>query len=341
MTDKKMRAWPLEKFGAPDVLAERAVDVPAPDRHEVLVQVAACGVCGQDVMRRAGKVDRLLGAVMGHEIAGTVVRVGADVTRFAAGDRVACMQRRACRSCPACLRGEEVLCETGVLYGEALDGGYAEYCLIDELSLARIPDAVTFDAAAIAACAIGTGYHALRLANTQAGQRVLITGAGGGVGIHAAQLARGMGAEVVAVTSTPAKADLLTGYADEVLVLEEGRFAQQVRDQTIQPDVVLDLSARHTLPESLRAVRRGGAVMIVGNLDGGMVEILPGAFITREIRLVGSKACSLLELEDCLRFIERGVVTPVINDVMPLGQAAAAHHRLAARTALGRIVLRP
>ncbi|MEB3370521.1 alcohol dehydrogenase catalytic domain-containing protein [Saccharopolyspora mangrovi] len=341
MTGRTMRAWPLERFGDSDVLAERVVDVPTPDRHGVLVQVAACGVCGQDVMRRAGKADRLLGAIMGHEIAGTVVCVGDDVTRFVAGDRVACMQRRACRSCPACLRGEEVLCETGVLYGETLDGGYAEYCVIDELSLARIPDNVGFAAAAIAACAVGTGYHALRLGKAQAGQRVLITGAGGGVGIHAAQLARGMGAEVVAVTSTPAKVDLLKGYADEVLVLEEGRFAQQVREQRLQPDVVLDLSARYTLPESLRAVRRGGTVVIVGNLDSGPVEVLPGAFIIREIHLVGSKACSLLELEDCLRFIERGVVAPVIHDIMPLRQAAAAHERFAARTAPGRIVLRP
>jgi acryloyl-coenzyme A reductase len=336
-----MRAFPLTRFGGTDSLVMSTVPVPRPGHGQVLVKVHACGVCGQDVMRRQGEVDRVLGTIMGHEIAGTVVDVGSGVAGLTVGDRVACMQRHACWRCSACLQGQEVLCPHGVLYGEQLDGGYAEYCVIDELSLARIPDSVTFEEAAVAACAVGTGYHALRLAGVTAGQRVLITGAGGGVGIHALQLARVMGAEVVAVTSSAGKAGRLARYADDVIVMVDGRFDRQVRDRGLQPDVVIDLTARMTLADSLRAVQRGGTVVIVGNLENGPVEILPGAFIIRQIHLLGSKACSRVELKDCLRFIERGLVRVELHGPMPLDDARAAHELLESRAIQGRVVLTP
>jgi acryloyl-coenzyme A reductase len=129
-----MRAYRLDEFGGPDVLRMTHVTIPTPGCREVLVRVAFSGVCGQDAIRRSGKVDRMLGAVIGHEIAGTVAAVGPGVVDFAIGDRVAILQRRSCHRCAACLRGQSVRCPDGVLYGEALDGGYAEYCVIDELA---------------------------------------------------------------------------------------------------------------------------------------------------------------------------------------------------------------
>ena len=335
----RMRAIPLDQFGPPDVLAVREVPVPTPGPGQILVKVAACGVCGQDVMRRQGQVDRVLGATMGHEIAGTVVAAGEGVTRHAVGDRVAGLQRRACHRCRACLGGDTQLCMSGVLYGESVDGGYADYCVVDELSLARIPDTVPFVDAAVAACAVGTGLHALRLAGVSAGQRVLVTGASGGVGLHALQLARAMGAEVVAVTSSPEKAEVIANHADEVVCLEDGRFDPQVRARSLQPDVVLDMTARMTLPDSLRSVKRGGTVVIVGNLDNSPVQVLPAAFIIRELRLIGSKAATMIDLEDSLGFIERGAVTVKKHGLLPLEKAADAHRLVESRNVTGRIVL--
>jgi acryloyl-coenzyme A reductase len=175
----------------------------------------------------------------------------------------------------------------------------------------------------------------------EAGRRVLVTGASGGVGIHALQLARAMGAETVAVTSSAGKAAALERFADDVVVMDDGRFDRQVRDRRIQPDVVLDVTARLTLTESLRAVQRGGTVAIVGNIEQGPVEVLPAAFIVREIHLVGSKACSLQELEDVLALMARGLVEPVLQEALPLEQAARAHELLEARKVRGRVVLEP
>src|SRR5919112_274146 len=336
-----MLAFPLEAFGASDVLQMRTRDVPVPGWGQVLLKVEACGVCGQDIMRRSGKVDRVLGPVIGHEIAGTVAGTGPGLSELRLGDRVASTQRMSCHTCRHCLGGREVLCTQGVLYGEGLDGGYAEYCVIDELSLAHIPDEVSFDAAAIAACAIGTGYHALMLAGVKPGQRVLVTGASGGIGIHALQLARSMGAEVVGVTSSARKVDKLRLYADEVVVVEGGVFDNEVRRRNLQPDVVLDLTAYATLDSSLRSVRRGGSVAVVGNLENKTVAILPGALIQREIRLVGSKACSRAELEDCLQFLKRNLVRAEIQEILPLQSAPAAHDLLESGAVQGRVVLRP
>jgi D-arabinose 1-dehydrogenase-like Zn-dependent alcohol dehydrogenase len=341
MIPDTMMAFTLEAFGGSDVLKPRRRDVPAPGPGKVLVNVAACGVCGQDIMRRSGKVDRLLGPVIGHEIAGTVAAVGAGVTRFHPGDRVASTQRQSCHRCRLCRSGREALCMTGKLYGEGLDGGYAEFCVIDELSLALVPDGVPNEAAAIAACAIGTGYHALRLAGVKSGQRVLITGASGGIGIHALQVARSVGAETIAVTSSPHKVKNLQAYATEVVVAQRGDFSTEVRDRHLQPDAVIDLTAHATLDSSLRTVQRGGTVAIVGNLENKRVSILPGAFIVREIRLVGAKACSLAELEDCLQLLRRGVVHAKIHKTFPLDSAAAAHDLLESRTVQGRLILKP
>jgi acryloyl-coenzyme A reductase len=150
-----------------------------------------------------------------------------------------------------------------------------------------------------------------------------------------------MGAEVVAVTSSRSKEPVVSPYADHVVVMREGRFDRGVRDRRLQPDVVLDLTAGYTLGNSLRAVQRGGTVVIVGNLENRPVDVLPAAFIIRETALMGSKACTQRELVDCLRFIERGLVEVALHGAMPLSEARAAHELLASGQVRGRCVLRP
>ena len=277
-----MQAVVLEAFGAPDVLrlAERPRPRPAPG--EVIVEVAACGVCGHDVLQRQGKVapDVSLGVIPGHEIAGVVRELGPGVQRFAVGDRVAAtIGARTCGACRACRSGRDTLCTQRVLYGEDIPGGYAEQVAVEAVGLAHVPDNVDLESAAIAGCAIGTGLHALRLAGTEVGDRVAVTGAGGGVGIHALQVARAIGAEVVAVTSSAAKVDLLEPLADTVVVLDDGHYDRRLRALDRRPDVVLELTAKHTLEDSLRVVERAGTVVIAGNLEEGAVPVLPGAFI--------------------------------------------------------------
>lgn len=341
MISETMQAYRLHNAGASSVLKIEQVPTPTPGPGQALVKITASGVCRQDVMHRSGTVYRPNGLILGHEIAGTVAAIGPGVTTISLRDRVASTQRQSCHRCRDCLGGKEVLCADGKLLGEGLDGGYAQYAVIDELSLAKVPDGVDDDAAAIAACAIGTGYHALKLAGVTAADRVLVTGASGGVGIHALQLARSMGAEVIAVTSSARKLEHLERYSDHVVVASHGKFADEVRARDIQPSVIIDLTTHFTLSDSLRAVARGGTVAVVGNLQNGTVEILPGAFIMREIRLIGSKACTRTELQDVLQFLRRGLVHPKIHASVPLKEAALAHDLVEGGTAEGRVILLP
>lgn len=341
MTRQLMKAIRLKEFGAPEILRIEQAPVPTPGPREVLVKITASGVCGRDVLYRQGTLGAASGLILGHEIAGTAVAVGSNVTTVKIGDRVAATQRRSCHACNFCLRGDEVLCQEGVLYGDQLDGGYAEYCTIDEFSLAQVPDGVSDDVAAIAACGVGTGYHALRLANVRGGHRVLVTGASGGVGSHSIQLANAFGAEVIAVTSSPAQVDELSEMAEHVVIATDGKFHREVVDRGLRPDIVLDLTAKYTLESSLRAVKRGGTVVIVGTMAPGAVEVLPGAFIMRETHMMGSKACSRQELEEVLRLVERGRIVPTVGAKYPLEQAAEVHRALESKRIAGRAVLKP
>ena len=222
-----MQAVVLEGFGGPGVLTLAERPRPKARDGEVIVEVAACGVCGHDILQRRGKVapDASLGTIPGHEIAGTVVELGPGVDRFTLGDRVAStIGARCCGVCRYCRSGRDTLCTQRALYGEAIPGGYAQYVAIEAAGLARVPDNVGLEHAALAGCAIGTGLHALLLAGTRVGDRVAVTGAGGGVGVHALQVARAIGAEVIAITSSPSKAGLLEPLADTVVVLDERRL---------------------------------------------------------------------------------------------------------------------
>lgn len=339
-----MQAIVLEAFGGSGVLALADRPRPGPRHGEVVVRVAACGVCGHDILQRRGQVApaRSLGTIPGHEIAGTVVELGPGVDRFALGDRVAStIGARCCGICRYCRSGRDTLCTRRELYGEAVSGGYAQYVAIEATGLARVPDGVALEQAAVAGCAIGTGLHALLLAGTQVGDRVAVTGAGGGVGVHALQVARAIGADVIAVTSSPSKVGLLESLADAVVVLDDRGYDQQLRERGLRPDVVLELTAAHTLEQSLRVVERGGAVVIAGNLEDGSVPVLPGAFIYRELRMLGSKAATVRELETCLGLLARGAVRAQIDRSLPLSEAALAHELMETRSTFGRVVLVP
>jgi D-arabinose 1-dehydrogenase-like Zn-dependent alcohol dehydrogenase len=126
-----------------------------------------------------------------------------------------------------------------------------------------------------------------------------------------------------------------------VVLLDANGFDRQVRERSIRPDAVLDLTARFTLDQSLRCVAPGGAVVIVGNIEAGPVEVLPAAFIVRELRLLGSKAATRDELEDVLDLLARGRIVARIGAALGLEEAARAHELLEAKRSRGRVVLVP
>jgi D-arabinose 1-dehydrogenase-like Zn-dependent alcohol dehydrogenase len=338
-----MKAMVVRAFGGPEQIVPEERQRPAPGVGEALVQVAACGVCHHDVLDRKGLLPSAqLPQVLGHEIAGTVEAVGPGVESVAPGDPVAVYVRTACGRCADCLAGRQDRCRASRLRGSGADGGYAEYVLTAAHNLLPVPVDTSLVDAALAACPIGASLQALRAASVGLGDVVLITGASGGLGLHQIQLAHLCGADVIAVTSSAAKAAALRAAgADEVVLAPDMRFSARVWALTAKQgvSVVLDNVVSTTLGESLRSLGQNGRLVVMGNVDVQAVPVDPGLLIGRRLHVLGSSVCTPRDLREAIALVARGKVKPVIDAVYPFPEAAAAHRRLEERGAFGRLVL--
>jgi D-arabinose 1-dehydrogenase-like Zn-dependent alcohol dehydrogenase len=234
-----MRAVVVEVPGGVEALTPRTVPEPVAGPQDVIIKVDSCGVCYHDIVTRNGtlKAGVHMPLILGHEIAGTVAATGSQVAGLRIGYRIATTQRyHICGSCRHCCTGYEPLCEDRKFLGDwGMVGGYAEYVAVEDDNVAPVPDNVPLDQASIVACAIGTIVNAMREGGRiAAGETVLVTGSGGGLGLHSVQFAKLQGARVLAQTTSPQKAGLLRELgADEVVVRERGEdFSGTVRKLT-------------------------------------------------------------------------------------------------------------
>ncbi len=345
-----MQAVVVRAPGGPEALVAEDVPEPALRRHDVRIRVAACGVCFHDVVTRNGTLRRGIGMplIPGHEVAGIVEAVGPDVRGFRPGDRVASAQRRhICGCCRFCRGGRETSCRAQEFLGDAgLNGGYAECVNVEDDNLALVPDGIALDAAAIVACAIGTELNAIRdVAKVRPGERVLVTGAGGGLGIHGVQLARLAGAEVIAVTgSSDKQAALRDAGADHVVLAAHGSdFSAAVRALSGGEgvDVAIDNVGSDVFEPTRRSLAEGARWVLVGQLTGAFVRFNPAQLFLRDIALLSARSTSRAQLEDALGLVARGRVRPVIAARLPLAAAAEAHRMMERASPTGRILLCP
>lgn len=342
-----MQAVVLEQFGAASHLAVHTVPDPRPGPGEVLLRVRACGVCHHDIINRRGSLPRTsVPAILGHEVAGEVIEVGAGVTGWSVGDRAATLQRLSCGKCPACRSGRPSLCKyDNRFFGEEIAGGYAALMAAPVAGLGRIPDGMRWEVAATVCCTAGTAVHVVRTrGRITAGETVLVTGASGGVGLQTVQLARLDGARVIAVTSSASKeAVLRRAGAAEVIVSPALQFASEVRRLTHGEGVqaAVEIVGSATFAQTLKAMAPGGRVVVVGNLESGTIDLNPGLVIVKELEIIGAYATTQAELETALNLTHEGLLSPFVTEVLPLEGAAEAHHRLENREVTGRLVLSP
>ncbi len=338
-----MRALILEEPGDPDQLRPGRVPVPEIGERDVLVKVRACGVCGHDVLARAGRIPADTPLVLEHEVAGEVAVAGPRVHILAEGMRVALTPMLPCCSCELCIGGSSRTCRRrGGLYGDGVQGGYAEFIVATEHSAVQLPDSIGLVEGSIIGCAVASALRAVRRGRVALGETVLVTGASGGVGIHLVQLARMAGARVIAVTASEAKVGpLREAGADEVAVQTDDSFDTAVRDLTRGrgADVVLDNVDPSNLVACLRALKTGGRLVLVGNVDPRPLPVFAGQLIMREFELIGTARPGRQELQDSIALVESGRVKPWVDSLFPLDAGGAAHRRMEERHAVGRCVL--
>ncbi|MFO0567494.1 MAG: alcohol dehydrogenase catalytic domain-containing protein [Polyangiaceae bacterium] len=340
-----MRAVVLDRPGSASELVLREVPDPEIGESDVLVRVRACGVCGRDLIdRRGGFPAMKLPTILGHEFAGEVVRVGGAVRELAPGDRVASLHRPWCGYCEPCVGGRTSDCERAYQsFGHTVDGGYAELCAAHERALVKIPDGIEYERAAFLGCTAGVVWKALREhGGLWPGAKVLVTGASGGVGLAAIEVAKAWGAEVIAITSSEAKRGAIEALGADHVLVSAGAFAADARARARGGvDVALELTGSATFGQSLRSLRTGGSLIVVGNLDVGKVSLSLGHLILGRYRIAGARSYTRSDLEDCFRLVATGKLHPQVALQLPLGDARLAHERLEARGVVGRIVLLP
>ena len=344
MTMASMQAVTFRAFGGPEVLELAEVDRPEPGADDVLVRVHAAGICYHDVLSRAGRIPGgRPGGILGHEIAGEIAAVGGHVARERVGERVVIYQRLFCGVCRHCLSGRQDLCRYSRVLGEQGGGGYAEFACVPARNAIRIPDGLETTAAALAVCPVGTSVRAaLGVAGLGPGQTVLITGAGGGLGLHQIQVAKSVQARVLAVTSSQDKAEIVRAAgADEVIVSPELKFSAEVWGLTAKQgaDVVLENVVTGTFRESLRSCAQHATVVVLGNIGARPVELDPGLVIMRRIRIAGSGNATFKDVQVALHLLATGAVKPFIGRILPFAQAAEGHALMERRAVTGRVVL--
>ena len=337
----------MESPGTPPHLSVADLPVPLPGPDEALVRVAACGFCHHDRLVMSGTLRRGVrpGVVLGHEIAGVVEEVGDDVSLVSQGDRVVSLLTNSCGHCDRCQTGREHRCRIGEGIGHGRNGGFAEYVAVSQHTLVKLPDALDLTEASLLACPAGVALQAVSAVEVSAGETVVVTGAGGGLGIHAVQLATAFGARVLAVTSSPHKTSALASYgAAEVIGTGELDFAEIVMALTADEgaEVVIDTVGAATLRSSVRCLAQYGRLALLGEVggEGSFRGVIP-EIVFRDARITGVSGVSRETLEQTIGLAAAGKLKPVLQEVMPLEEAEQAFELVPSRAVLGRVALVP
>jgi NADPH:quinone reductase-like Zn-dependent oxidoreductase len=341
-----MRAAIFHEHGGPEVVRIEQVERPTPALGEVLVQVRASALNHLDLwVRRGIPIETTMPHIGGSDIAGVIAEVGDGVDAARVGERVVINPSLWCGRCWACARGEESMCVRFRILGEHTDGGFAEFVAAPADRVYRIPDEMAFEDAAAIPISYMTAWRALvTRAALKPGDDVLVIGASGGTALAAVQIAKLVGARVFAVTKGAEKVQRIRELgADVVYDRAEADWSKAVFKDTDRRgvDVVVENVGAPTWAGSVRALANGGRLVTYGGTAGPKVELdLRGVF-WKQIQVIGTTMASRGEFEDLLRVIFAGRLRPVIDTVMPLDDARAAHERLEAGGQIGKIVLVP
>lgn len=340
-----MKAVLFYQHGGPEVLQYADFPTPEPKAGEVLVRLRAAALNRMDVMVRNGwpglKLE--LPHINGADGAGEVVALGEGVSEFQVGDRVVINANLGCGKCDFCLAGQDNLCRNWHLLGETVRGTYAEYIALPARQLYKLPPDFDFHRAAAAALVYQTAWHSLiTRGGLRAGETVLIVGAGGGVNTASLQIAKLAGAKVIVVGSNAWKLEKALELGADVVIdrSKEEDWSKAVFLATGKRgvDVVVD-NVGTTFMQSLRALRKGGRLLTVGNSGGPRFEIDNRYIFARHLSIIGSTMSPIRDFVEVMNLVVAGKLQPVLDSTFPLREAAKAQERLWKGENFGKITL--
>jgi len=323
-----MRALVCKEYGPPESMVIEEHDDPVPGEGQILVDVAAAGINFPDVLSIAGKyqVKTPTPFVPGNEAAGVVSAVGPGVTQFAVGDK-------AIINC--------------------IGGAFAEKCVADVHACAPLPEDLSFEQGAGFSVTYGTSYHALKQsANLQPGETVLVLGAAGGVGITAVEIAKAMGARVIAAASSIEKLEFaVSAGADETINYSEVPLKETVKELTggKGADVVYDPVGGELADQAFRATAWHGRYLVIGFASGEIPKFPANIALLKEASIIGiwwgtwaakNPKLQIQNMMELAKLVAEGVVTPRVTESYALDDYVEAFKAITERRARGKVTLR-
>ena len=340
-----MKAFQLVAHGQPGKFELRDVPDPKPRPGEVVVEVRACGLNHLDLwLEEAGlPVPVPLPRTPGGEVAGIISELGSSVSEWTVGERVAVQSNLFCGVCEFCARGEESQCLQSELLGVQRDGGFAERVVVPATSLVRLPEAVSFETSAALTLAGSTALHMLTdRAQVKRGDWVLVIGGASGVGSAAIQIAKHLGARVIATASSEAKAALAQDLGAEFVVdATNPKWPAEVRRLTAKRgvDLVIEHVGGEVLVKCFDCLARNGTIVTCGATAGREVTLNLWPFFVKQQRLIGSYGRNRADMIATLEWAAARKLRPVIHSVLPLARTAEAFAALRERRVLGKLVI--
>jgi NADPH:quinone reductase-like Zn-dependent oxidoreductase len=283
--------------------------------------------------------------ILGNDVVGVVIAAGSAVHHLKPGDRVLVIPTLSCGVCPQCLAGDDNLCRDYDVLGRRRNGGYAQKVAVPAVNGLPFPDNLTWEEAAAVPLVFLTAWHMLvGRAKLEPGEDVLVIGASSGVGSAAVQIARLIGARVIATAGSEAKRERVRSLgAHEVLDHASADIAAETRALTGKKgvEVVFEHVGGPVFEQAVGALARNGRLVTCGATAGSRVSLDLNTLFGRHLALLGSWMGRRAELVKVLQFVRDGRLKPVVDSVMPLAEARRAHERIEARQHFGKVVLVP
>ena len=340
-----MKVVLFHNHGDESVLEISDFPIPEPDQGQVLVRLKAAALNHLDLWVREGwpGLELEYPHIPGADGAGEIAALGSGVSGWSVGDRVVINPNLSCGKCEYCLAGYDNRCQDWGLLGETRRGTYAEYIAVPERNLLALPDDIDEHTAAAAALVFLTAWHSLiTRGDLKPGETVLVVGASGGVNLASIQVAKLGGATVYVVGSHPDKLALAGSLGSDYLIdrTEQPDWSQEVYLMTEKRgvDIIVD-NVGTTFPDSLRAARRGGRILTVGNTGNPIIEIDNRYIFAKHLSLIGSTMGTHSDFKKVMELVFSGRLQPVLDQTYPLAEAGAAQERLARGEQMGKITL--
>ncbi len=340
-----MKAIVFHKPGGVENLKYEDVEVPKLSSRDVLVKVKACAMNHLDLWVREGLHKLSFPHILGSDISGVIEECGSEVKDLKKGTKVLVAPGLSCRVCEACLKGQDNFCPKYTILGKTVWGGYAEYVKVPRVNIFPLPKNLKFEEAAAMPLTFLTSWQMLvERGKVKMGDTVLVLAAGSGVGVAAIQIAKLLGATVIATASSEVKLKKATDLgADFAINYSKKDFLEEVKKITNGKgvDIVFEHTGAQTWEKSILCAKWGGTIVTCGATSGHEGKTDLRHVYYRQLSILGSTMGSQGDLYEIIRWCEAGKLKPVVDVILPLDEAKKGHERMASQDQFGKIVLVP